>query len=45
MFTVIIVVFSLLVLLFLALVVYLSIRDAKNEVEDIKKFDNKPQEP
>ncbi len=44
MVTIIIVVLSILVLLFLGLLVYLSIRDAKNEVEDIRKFDDMKQE-
>ncbi len=39
-----IIILSLLVLCFLALVVYLSVRDAKNEVEDIRKFDDKEPE-
>ncbi len=40
MVTVIIVVLSVLILSFLGLVVYLSIRDAKNEVDDIRKFED-----
>lgn len=40
MVTIIIVVLSVLVLAFISLVVYLSIRDAKNEVDDIRKFED-----
>jgi len=45
MVTLIIAVLSLLALLFIGVVVYLSVRDAKNEVEDIRKFDDANPEP
>ncbi len=40
MVAIIIAVLSVLMLSFIGLVVYLSIRDAKNEVEDIRKFED-----
>lgn len=45
MFTIIIVILSVLIVSFIGLVVYLSIRDAKNEVNDIKKFDDMEKQP